>query len=302
MVGGQQSARSHGALRRHLPPCRRRRPARAARAWVVAANASPARVARDRVSHGLDSPCATSPPTTAWLSINTATVRGAGTLDRIHRRLCAPRHPRDLPPRDQVAWVIGLTRAAPPGLPATMGLVLSGYCRGGMFTTALDAAGRRAGARRQLWLSTKPCSSDSAAYRCSSSAACPERLEGRHAAVEGSVRGAARTFATASPGDARVREERREHAARDRAAPSACTPPTAPASTRWSRRSTFAMRWIPSARVIWVWPGCLSCLVDSKLEAQTALRRAVNTRVPCLRLADPNSRSSRSGHDGRWGD
>ncbi len=75
-----------------------------------------------------------------WLSINTATLRGAGTLDRIIEA-CARYGIRAISPwRDQV-HAIGLERTA--GLVRDHGLVLSGYCRGGMFP-ALDAAARRA--------------------------------------------------------------------------------------------------------------------------------------------------------------
>ena len=74
-----------------------------------------------------------------WLSINTATLRGAGTLDRIveacvRHGICAIS-----PWRDQV-HAIGLERTT--ALVRRYGLELSGYCRGGMFP-ALDAAGRR---------------------------------------------------------------------------------------------------------------------------------------------------------------
>jgi sugar phosphate isomerase/epimerase len=75
-----------------------------------------------------------------WLSINTATLRGAGTLDRIVEA-CARHGIRALSPwRDQVK-AIGLARTA--ALVRAHGLALSGYCRGGMFT-ATDAAGRAA--------------------------------------------------------------------------------------------------------------------------------------------------------------
>jgi sugar phosphate isomerase/epimerase len=73
-----------------------------------------------------------------WLSINTATLRGAGTLDRIIEA-CARHGIRAISPwRDQV-HAIGLDRAAQ--LVRANGLALSGYCRGGMFP-ATDAAGR----------------------------------------------------------------------------------------------------------------------------------------------------------------
>jgi len=75
-----------------------------------------------------------------WLSINTATLRGAGTLDRIIDA-CARHGIRAISPwRDQV-HAIGLERTAE--LVRGHMLELSGYCRGGMFP-AMDAAGRRA--------------------------------------------------------------------------------------------------------------------------------------------------------------
>ena len=75
-----------------------------------------------------------------WLSINTATLRGAGRLDTIIEA-CARHGVRAISPwRDQVA-AIGLERTAQ--LVRTHGLALSGYCRGGMFP-AMDAAGRQA--------------------------------------------------------------------------------------------------------------------------------------------------------------
>ncbi|MEO7114442.1 MAG: sugar phosphate isomerase/epimerase family protein [Caldimonas sp.] len=74
-----------------------------------------------------------------WLSINTATLRGAGSLDRI-LDACARHGIRAISPwRDQVT-AIGLDRTA--ALVREHGLELSGYCRGGMFP-AMDAAGRK---------------------------------------------------------------------------------------------------------------------------------------------------------------
>jgi sugar phosphate isomerase/epimerase len=74
-----------------------------------------------------------------WLSINTATLRGAGTLDRIIAA-CARHGIRAISPwRDQV-HAIGLEHTAE--LVREHTLELSGYCRGGMFP-AIDAAGRR---------------------------------------------------------------------------------------------------------------------------------------------------------------
>ena len=75
-----------------------------------------------------------------WLSINTATVRAQWRLDRIIEE-CARRDIRAISPwRDQVA-AVGLDRVAE--LLRDTGIVLSGYCRGGMFP-ASTVEGRRA--------------------------------------------------------------------------------------------------------------------------------------------------------------
>ena len=72
-----------------------------------------------------------------WLSLNTATVRKQGDLVQIIDA-CARHGVRAIDPwRDQVATV-GLDRAA--RAVREVGLELSGYCRGGMFTS--DAARR----------------------------------------------------------------------------------------------------------------------------------------------------------------
>jgi len=72
-----------------------------------------------------------------WLSLNTATVRKQGDLVEIIEA-CARHGIRAIDPwRDQVA-AVGLDRAARAVRDA--GLDLSGYCRGGMFTS--DAARR----------------------------------------------------------------------------------------------------------------------------------------------------------------
>ena len=72
-----------------------------------------------------------------WLSLNTATVRKQGSLSEIIEA-CARHGIRAIDPwRDQVAQ-IGLDRAVRAVRDA--GLELSGYCRGGMFTS--DAARR----------------------------------------------------------------------------------------------------------------------------------------------------------------
>src|SRR5260370_16570651 len=67
-----------------------------------------------------------------WLSLNTATVRRQGDLAQIIDA-CARHGIRAIDPwRDQVA-AIGLDRAVRAVRDA--GLELSGYCRGGMFTS-----------------------------------------------------------------------------------------------------------------------------------------------------------------------
>jgi sugar phosphate isomerase/epimerase len=75
-----------------------------------------------------------------WLSINTATLRGAGRLDTI-LDACARHGIRAISPwRDQVA-AIGLDAVA--AQVRRHGLALSGYCRGGMYP-GVDAASRQA--------------------------------------------------------------------------------------------------------------------------------------------------------------
>lgn len=72
-----------------------------------------------------------------WLSLNTATVRKQGDLLAIIDACARHGIPAIDPWRDQVA-IVGLDRAARAVREA--GLALSGYCRGGMFTS--DAAHR----------------------------------------------------------------------------------------------------------------------------------------------------------------
>jgi sugar phosphate isomerase/epimerase len=72
-----------------------------------------------------------------WLSLNTATVRKQGDLLQIIEACARHGIPAIDPWRDQVA-AVGLDRAARAIRDA--GLVLSGYCRGGMFVS--DAARR----------------------------------------------------------------------------------------------------------------------------------------------------------------
>lgn len=73
-----------------------------------------------------------------WLSLNTATVRKQGDLVEIIDA-CAKHGIRAIDPwRDQVA-AVGLDRAARAVRDA--GLELSGYCRGGMFTSDISRRG-----------------------------------------------------------------------------------------------------------------------------------------------------------------
>src|SRR4030095_3318485 len=81
-----------------------------------------------------------SPPDSNLLSINTATVRRQWTLPQIIEGCARHGIPKIAPWRDQVA-ATGLKESAQRIRDA--GLVLSGYCRGGMFP-AVDREGRRA--------------------------------------------------------------------------------------------------------------------------------------------------------------
>ncbi len=227
MVGGQQSARSIAASGRAVPPRRPRRPAARSGARPPAHGRGAGR-ARDRLMRDFSSDL-------RHLSINTATVRKQLALARHHRGVRAARHPRHLSLARPGA------RRRPRGHRQAdrrrFGIALSGYCRGGFFTAA-DAAGLRAAlddnrvrhrrgphARRSL----------------------PGAGGGRAAGRACRQAGLQRHRAGARAG---VRRHRRD--ARLRAAVSACRwpssrctpcrPPSAPASTRWSRRSTSAMR------------------------------------------------------------
>ncbi len=123
-----------------------------------------------------------------WLSINTATLRGAGTLDAIIEA-CARHGIRAISPwRDQVAG--DRPRAHRASSCATHGLALSGYCRGGMFP-AIDAAGRRAALddNRRAVDEAKAAGGGVPGARRRR----PARRARRNAAVEGPVRGARAT-------------------------------------------------------------------------------------------------------------
>ena len=213
MVGGQQSARSLGHFAEHLPPRRRRRPDRAARARGRA-HAPPARAARHRrLTRTATPPCATSRADHRWLSINTATLRGAGTLDTIIEA-CVRHGIRAISPwRDQV-HAIGLERTAELRARRT---------RSSSRATAAAACSRRwtpAGRRAALDDNRRAVDEAQAARGGvpGPGRRRPARRARRRAAVEGPVRGAPRR-ARRHRRDARIREERR-HAARDRAAAS----------------------------------------------------------------------------------
>ena len=214
-----------------------------------------------------------------WLSINTATLRGAGSLEAIIEA-CARHGIRAISPwRDQVA-AIGLERTA--ALVREHGLALSGYCRGGMFP-AIDAVGRQAALddnRRAL----DEAKTLDAAASCSSSAPF-RRLAG--AALTGTSPGARRQVQDAF-GDAQY--------ARDVGMPLAieplhrCTRPTAPASTRSSTRSISAMR-RSGARGASASPSTSIRLVGSEARgADRPRRQGPAARVPRLRLAGEDPR------------
>ena len=199
------------------------------------------------------------------------------------------------PWRDQVA-AAGLARDG--AAVKRHGLELSGYCRGGMFPAA-DAAGRRAARddnRRAV---------DEA---CTLSAPClvlvvgglPGALAGK--AAHKRHRARARQVRDGIAATARIRA--RAPACRwPSSRCTRCMPPTAPASTRWSRRWTSATRSMPGGA-----RGALGVAVDvyhvwwdPKLQAQ--IERA-GTRAPArlsrLRLAHADHRpAQRPRHDGR---
>ena len=147
-----------------------------------------------------------------WLSLNTATVRKQGDLVQIIDA-CARHGIRAIDPwRDQVA-AIGLDRAVRAVRDA--GLELSGYCRGGMFTS--DAAHRHRGARRQPPRSRRGQGAGRALHRAGG-----RRLAAIFAAGKRGFKGYCRR---AGADRRRHRRDdgicaRREHAARDRAAAS----------------------------------------------------------------------------------
>ena len=230
MVGGQQSARSLPHFAELFRLADARGPARAARARRARMQ-TPARAARHRRLNSMRDFSADH----RWLSINTATLRGAGTLARILDAARATASARSRP---------GATRSqrsassAPPR-GREHGLELSGYCRGGMFPASTPPAGgprsTTTGAR-----STRPHARRGlpGARRRR-----PARRARRQRRITRTFRGARATSATASP---RCSSTRGSAACRSRSSRCIrCTPPTAPASTRSSRRSMSATRSIP---------------------------------------------------------
>ena len=179
---------------------------------AVRAHAPPARAARHR---GLSAAqCATSPTTTAG---SRSTPRRCAAPARSTTSSTPARATASAPSRRGATRSprIGLERTA--GWSAKHGLALSGYCRGGMF----PALGRRRPAAPRSTTTGAPSTK-----RRRSARAClvlvvgglPGALAGAPR-VEGPVRGARATCATASPRRSSTRKQRR-HAARDRAAAS----------------------------------------------------------------------------------
>ncbi len=164
----------------------------------------------------------------------------AAAAARHHRGLRAARHPRHL----------SLARPGRRRRPRKRsrkqikdaGLVLSGYCRGGFFTAA-DAAGLAAA------LEDNRRAIDEAAHaRRALPRAGGRRAAGRAAGQAGLQRHRARPLpgaSTASPPRSTTRRKPACRSPSSRCIP--CRRPTAPASTRWSRRSTSATRSIPAA-------------------------------------------------------
>ena len=174
-----------------------------------------------------------------WLSLNTATVRKQGDLVEIIDA-CARHGIRAIDPwRDQVA-AVGLDRAVRAVRDA--GLELSGYCRGGMFTSDAAHRGevrddnrrcrrRGQGAGRALHRARR--------RRPAAIFAAGQRGVEGHRRRAGAGRGSAspKCWTMPSRPSCRWRSSRCIRPMR----------PTAPASTRRSRRSTSATGSILSA-------------------------------------------------------
>ena len=217
-----------------------------------------------------------------WLSLNTATIRkqlGAEVpLDRIIDQ-CAARGIRAISPwRDQVAR--GRHRARSPSSCKAHGMGLSGYCRGGFFP-APDAAGLKAALEDNRRAIDEAKTLD-APCLVLVVGALPGALEGK--AHYKDIAPRARRGARRHRGIARVRARSR-HAARHRAPASRCRRPSAPASTRWSRRWTCATRSTRSARgMLGVALDIYHVWWDPKLEQQIA--RAGKERLLAYHVCD----------------
>ena len=251
----------------------------------------------DRVRH--DTPCATSPSDHRWLSINTATVRkcAASTCRCPKSSKPAPRRGiRAISPwRDQVA-AAGLDTISQAGQgtwPGTLRLlprrhVPGGRCAGPARRARRQPPRRRRGPRTQRRLP-------------GAGGGRPARRAGGQAGAQGHRAGAQpgarwhrrNCWSTRAPPTCRWRSSR--------CIP--CTRPTAPASTRWSRRWTSATnstRGVAQARsgvavdVYHVW-------WDPKLQAADRARgQGTPAGVPCLRLAHADHRpAQRPRNDGR---
>ena len=277
MVGGQQSARSllhfaelfrladaAGLLERsRARACARMRPLLA-------------RARRRRLS---DRECATSPPITAGSRSTPRRCAARARSTRSSRPARATASARISPWRDQVAG--DRPRARRRAACATHGLALSGYCRGGMFPAA-DAAGRAAPRSTTTAApSTRRRRSARPAW-CWSSAACPARSPATP--LPRTCRRAPRQV---HDGIAAPLEYARASACRSRSSRCIrCTPPTAPASTRWRRRSISATRSTRRSGALGVAVDVYHVWWDPKLEAQIARAGPrAPARLPRLRLA-----------------
>ena len=234
--------------------------------------------------------------------------RATSRTCRSTRRRCAsssPCRPSSRPARGAASApsIRGATRCRQPASTRRprqikdAGLGLSGYCRGGFFPAA-DAAGLRA-ALEDNRKAVDEAKALGAPCLVLVVGALPGALAGKPASKDiGLARaqvldGIAATLEYATE---------RRHAARHRAAASHAGAPTAPASTRWSRRSTSATRSTPAAPARSASRSTsTTCWWDPKLASQIARAGArAPARLPRLRLAGADARSAqRPRHDGR---
>ena len=234
MVGGQQSARSILAPGRAVPP---RRPRRAAARPGPGPPAHGARAgrARDRLMRGH----LRGRPLAHLLDQHGDGAQAARAA-RHHRGLRPARHPRHRPLARPGAG--GGPRAGRPAgegrRPRALGLLPRRLLPGGR---RRGPAGRARGQppRRRRGQDARRALPGAGGGRAAGRARPASRPAHGH-------RARARPGARRHRRHAGVRARRR-HAARHRAAASRCRRPSAPASTRWSRRSTSATRSIPAA-------------------------------------------------------